>query len=350
MRIDNGELIIENPSVKKILTLVVILFVSVWWCIRSVGPVDRTDATPILVPIQSGDSVARIALKLSESELIHSQFFFKIVAKYSGKSGQLQAGTFALSKALSVSEILDVLHTGKSQEAKVTIPEGFTVADIDALMAKKGFGNPGDIIDCAFRCDFSSFEFLPPTSHGTREQGIGSKLEGYLFPETYALSTGEYNPKFFLERMLGEFRRRIVTAHADAIKKSGKTLANLVIMASLIEEESRHDEERAIVSGILWKRLENKVVLGVDATTRYGTRKKTEALRKSDLEADSPYNTRRKQGLPPTPIASPSESSFMASLEPTASQFWYYLHGTDGVIHYAVTDEEHIKNKYKYLR
>lgn len=335
---------------KKILVLVVILIISVWWCIRSIGPVDRSDAKSILVPIQSGDSVSRIAQKLYDVSLIRSPFAFKIVAKYSGKSGQLQAGTFALSKSLSVSEILDVLHTGKSQEANVTIPEGFTVADIDALMAKKGFGNPGDIIDCAFRCDFSSFEFLPPTSHGTREQGIGSKLEGYLFPETYALSTGEYNPKFFLERMLGEFRRRIVIQHDTAIKKSSKSLSDLVIMASLIEEESRPDEERAIVSGILWKRLENKVVLGVDATTRYGVGKKSEALTKSDLEADSPYNTRRKQGLPPTPIASPSESSFMASLEPTASQYWYYLHGTDGVIHYAITDEEHIKNKYRYLQ
>lgn len=335
---------------KKILLLVVILLAVAWWGIRSIGPVDPADTTPILVPIQSGDSVAKIAEKLSSATLIHSPFAFKLVAKYSGKSGQLQAGTFALSQSLSVSEILDVLHTGKSQEAKVTIPEGFTVADIDALMAKKGFGNPGDIIDCAFHCDFGSFDFLPSTSVGTREQGIGSKLEGYLFPETYALSTGEYHPKYFLERMLGEFRRRIVVAHADAIKKSGKSLADLVIMASLIEEESRHDEERAMVSGILWKRLTNTVVLGVDATTRYGTGKKSSALTKADLEADSPYNTRRKQGLPPTPIASPSESSFVAALEPIASQYWYYLHGRDGVIHYAITDEEHVRNKYKYLR
>lgn len=335
---------------KKIFFFGVVVLILGWWVVRAFGAVNSANSTPVLVPIQSGDSVARIAEKLSKAELIHSPFVFKLMAKYSGKAGALQAGTFALNQSLSVSEILDILHSGKSQEAKVTIPEGFTVADIDALMASKGFGNPGDIIDCAFHCDFSSFDFLPSQVGGSREQGIGSRLEGYLFPETYALSTGEYNPKFFLERMLGEFRTRIVIAHADEIKKSGHTLSDLVIMASLIEEESRHDDERAIVSGILWKRLSSKVVLGVDATTRYGTGKKSSALTKADLEADSSYNTRRKQGLPPTPIANPSESSFIASLKPKESPYWYYLHGSDGVIHYAVTDDEHIINKRRYLK
>ncbi|MBP7114362.1 MAG: endolytic transglycosylase MltG [Candidatus Peribacteraceae bacterium] len=333
-----------------LLILVIGVIMCGLWFRHALSPVDSTDTKEASFTVQSGQSIGIIAANLKERGLIRSPLVFKWYARLTGVAGKLQAGSFAVSPSASSSEIIAILHSGKTQEFLITVPEGYTVADIDALFAAKGLGEPGDIIACAFTCDFSSFDFLPPTgAQGGEEFKIGSKLEGYLFPETYSVSPTDYVPKFALERMLGTFRKRIVTEYAEDISKSGYTLHEVVTMASLVEEESRHDEERAQVAGILWKRLENAVVLGVDATTRYRLNKMREVLTKADVEIQSAYNTRRTQGLPPSPIANPSENSVIAALKPTESQYWYYLHDNTGAIRYAVTNDEHNRNRAKYL-
>jgi len=333
-----------------IIFLIVASLVFISWEFIAIRPLHPEDQKSKAFTVSQGDSLSTIATHLSEEKLIRSALAFRIYARFSGASRYLQAGVFGISPSYSVSDIINIIKNGKSEEFLVTIPEGYTVAQIDTLLAKKGLGKEGDIIDCAFHCDFSSFDFLPETTGGSREEGFGSRLEGYLFPETYAVSPAEYVPKFFIERMLGTFRKRIVTGHAADLKESGRSLTDIVTMASLIEMESRHDEERTIVAGILWKRLDNKVVLGVDAVTRYALSKPTEVLTKNDLETVSRYNTRRSQGLPPSPIANAGESAFSAALHPKKSPYWYYLHGNDGVIRYAVTNDEHNVNKARYLR
>lgn len=335
---------------KFLIVPVIVAAIFTLWFWRALSAADSANTKSESFTVKSGESIGIIASNLEERGLIRSPFAFKTYARFVGVAGSLQAGSFSVSPSQSTSEIIDTLHQGKSEEFLITIPEGYTVADIDALLVKKGLGEPGDIIDCAFTCDFSTFDFLPATAApGGEPLKIGSRLEGYLFPETYAVSPAEYNPKFFIERMLGTFRKRIVNEYADDIKESGRTLHEIVTMASLVEEESRHDEERAEVAGILWKRLENSVVLGVDATTRYRLSKMTEPLTKADVEIDSAYNTRRTQGLPPSPIANAGESSFVASLNPKETQYWYYLHDRSGIIRFAVTNDEHNRNRAKYL-
>ncbi len=320
------------------------------WFWHALWPVNSGDAKDVSFTVQPGESIGIIAANLKDRGFIRSPWVFKTYARITGVAGKLQAGSFALSPSASSADIIVVLHSGKTQEFLVTIPEGYTVADIDALFVSKGLGKPGDIIECAFRCDFSSFDFLPAApAQGGEAFKIGSRLEGYLFPETYSVSPADYGPKFALERMLGTFRERIVVEYASDIAKSGHTIHETITMASLVEEESRHDEERAQIAGILWKRLANKVALGVDATTRYRLNKKRDVLTKTDVEIDSAYNTRRTQGLPPSPIANPSEASVIASLNPIESQYWYYLHDPSGVIHYAVTNDEHNVNRARYL-
>ncbi|HRH94062.1 MAG TPA: endolytic transglycosylase MltG, partial [Candidatus Peribacteria bacterium] len=134
------------------------------------------------------------------------------------------------------------------------------------------------------------------------------------------------------------------------LSRSGRTLHQAVTMASLVEEESRHEDERPVVAGILWKREEAGTILGVDATVRYIVGKPSAALTVTDLDTASPYNTRKVAGLPPGPIANPGVSAIVAALQPQASEYWYYLHGTDGMIHYARTNDEHNANKARYLR
>jgi UPF0755 protein len=301
-----------------------------YWYQMALSPVAPGSAQRIPLTIEEGSGLKIIAQTLHEKSVIRSPLAFTLYVKKKGLESSLQAGDYVLSPADDVPEIAAALQGGRSKEEKITIPEGYTVAQIDKLMAEKGFGEAGDILDCAFKCDFSSFEFLPTQNFGELERGYGSKPEGYLF--------------------LGTFRARVVNELDADIKASGRDLHEITTMASLIEEETRTDDERLVVSGILWKRFDAETGLGVDATVRYVLRNISDALTAQDLQIDSPYNTRKYRGLPPGPIANAGLPSIKAALRPEDSPYWYYLHGSDGQIRYGETNDEHNANKAKYLR
>ncbi len=337
---------------KRLIAIIAVLAIILWsgyrlWLYLGLQAMDAVSEARVIVEIPKGTSTAGIAELLKEKGLIRSTLAFKVFVKGSEVAGKLQAGNFVLSPAMTVAQITDALTSGVAQESSITIPEGYTVKDIDVLLAEKGLIEEGELMECARVCDFSTFTFLPSLS-GLAERG--GRLEGYLYPDTYFVETADFHPKFFLERLLGEFEDRVINDVSADIKASGRPLHEIVTMASLIEEETRTDVERPIVSGILWKRFDEGMGLGVDATVRYILEKQTAALTTADLNINSPYNLRKFRGLPPGPIANPSLASIKAALHPVASEYWYYLHGKDGVIRYAVTNEEHNLNKARYLR
>ena len=335
---------------KKLFILIVaILGAGYLWYALALRPVDAEGSKRIKFTVEPGSTSAAIAEHLAEANLIRSPLAFKIRLKLHGLDGSLQAGVFLLDQSQSVDELVHMLQTGKAEEMIVTIPEGFTVKDIDALLAEEKLSQPDDILDCARVCDFSSFDFLPFEKREELAER-GGLLEGYLFADTYYVEPDNVVPKFFLERMLGEFRTQVVHSFHRDIEASNRSLHEIITMAALIEKETRTNDERAMVSGILWKRFDEGMGLGVDATVRYIQDKKTGVLTTMDLNTNSPYNLRKFAGLTPGPIASAGLQSIKAALFPKASQYWYYMHGWDGVIHYAKTNEEHNINKYKYLR
>lgn len=344
-------LVVYDPAMLRLLkfflVLAVLFGISFIWYKHALTPVDAGSDKRVTVKIPKGSSVKQIAGILEEDDLIRSSIAFETFVRLRGLSGNLQAGSFIMKQNQGVSEIVEALRTGIGEEGVITIPEGFTVKDIDALLAEKGVIEAGEIITCAQTCDFSSFEFLPKVS-GLAPRG--GTLEGYLFPETYFIDTNEFVAKFFLERLLGTFRNRVVEGLAGDLKKSKRSLHEIVTMASLIEEETRTDDERPTVSGILWKRFDAQMGLGVDATVRYILEKQTGKLTVKDLNDNSAYNLRKFRGLPPGPIASPSLSAIRAALHPKETSYWYYLHGTDGQVHYAETNEEHNTNKFLYIK
>ncbi len=336
--------------IKRLLLLAgfLVLACGVWFW-QALKPVSK-DSASVIVTIQKGTSVAGIARTLADQHLIRSASAFTWYVGFRKLQTKLQAGVYELKPNQSAEDILTALTTGKTDDIAITIPEDRTVADIDDLLAEKGLGEPGDFIACAFDCDFSAFAFVPQKNSGTRQNGIGSKVEGYLFPDTYFVSKGGYDPKKLIERMLQEFDARVAKAYARDIQENPQPFAKIITMASLIEKETRHQDERAVVSGILWKRYNERQLLGVDATVRYFLHKPTSAITAKDLDTDSPYNTRKSVGLPPTPIANPGEASILAALHPESSEYWYYLHDSQGRIHYARTNDEHNENRQRYLR
>lgn len=334
-------------SRKVLITIATIVLLSFAWYKSSLRPVDSGDKANVSVQIPTGASVSAIASLLEGKDLIRSSSAFKLYARLHGKQSSLKAGSFILQRSESVPDIIATLTRGFSEETALTIPEGYTVKDIDALLADKGFTKPGAILACAKVCDFSAYAFLPKVAKPADRAG---KVEGYLFPDTYFVVKDTLTPESFLKRLLDTFQKRVVVGLAADLKQSGRSLSDIMTMASLIEEETRTDEERPTVAGILWKRYDAKIGLGVDASVRYVLNKPTAAITKSDLDIDSPYNLRKYRGLPPTPIANPGIESIKAALHPVASDYLFYLHGTDGKIHYAKTNDEHNENRAKYLR
>jgi UPF0755 protein len=316
------------------------------WSVATERPVNPADTERVMVTIPTGSSASDVAILLSDAGVIRSSLAFQVRVRVAGLASSIRAGTFVLYRSLDLSTIISTVTQEGTGEVAVTIPEGFTVADIDALIAKLELADSGAILDCATRCDFETFEFLPSTAP---RAGKGGRLEGYLFPDTYFVAPAEFVPKFFIERLLGTFRKRVITDLSADIASANRSLADIVTMASLVEEETRTDEERPIVAGILWKRLDAGMGLGVDATVRYVLGKRSGALTSQDLAVDSLYNLRKYAGLPPGPIANPGLSSIRAALRPQSSTHWYYLHDGQGQIHYADTNDAHNANKAKYL-
>lgn len=329
---------------KKICACIIItIFGSYLWYSHALSPVDSTAAARSKVTIDAGSTTSNIADLLKKEGIIRSPFAFKLHLKIKGLDGSLQAGVFLLDTTQSVDDIVRILQTGRAEEMIVTVPEGFTVQDIDNLLVQMQLIEKGEAIACANTCDFASYDFLPEDSTDLAEKG--GKLEGYLFPDTYYVPASDFVVKFFFERMLNAFRKNVVEEYGEEITD----LHELMIIASLVEEETRTDEERPIVAGIIWKRYEAGWGLGIDAAVRYIVNKSSAAITHADLNINNPYNLRKFKGLPPGPIANVSIKSIIATLKPEKSPYWYYLHDKTGQIHYSKTNEEHNTNRYNYL-
>ncbi|MDO8522752.1 MAG: endolytic transglycosylase MltG [bacterium] len=213
----------------------------------------------------------------------------------------------------------------ESHEIAITIPEGLNFRQIGDLLEKNGLFTKSDFI------------------------AVAQQEEGFLFPDTYRFYK-DAKPADIISKMEENFNKKITQDILDKIGAQKKSLKDIIIMASILEEEVKSTEDRKIVSGILWKRISLGMGLNVDAALTYVLGKTSAELTDKDLKYDTPYNTYRYRGLPPTPISNPGLDTIFAALNPTISKYFYYLTDKKGNAHYAVTLEEHSLNKFKYLR
>lgn len=312
---------------------VLILSAFFWWQIMT-RPVQMGSDEVQRFVVRKGSGVNAIADELHEAGLIKSPTAFKIKVQELGLAGDIQAGSFELSPGQNTEEIAKSLTRGTS-DMWVTILEGWRREEIAASL-KESFEGKGE--------SFDEEVFLRATEGE----------EGYLFPDTYLVPL-EMDEETLASLLTNTFDTKVTDEMITNAEKSSRSLEQIIIMASLIEREAKTDESRKLVSGILWKRLDNDWPLQVDATLQYATGydriqddwwKPPTAAEK---EIESPYNTYKYPGLPPAPIASPSLSSIKAAIYPTESEYWYYLTDLDGNMRYGVTLEDHNQNIQQYL-
>lgn len=285
--------------------------------------------------VQAGDSVPLIAKKLKEQKLIRNQFAFLTLIELKNLDKKVRVGQFKLKRSMTPLQILKIITDPNQKEIVFLVKEGEAITDIDKKLFELGLIEKGDFIKCARDCNFAEYNFLPKNS-----------LEGYLFPDTYFLEETTFSPENLTKRMLENFERK-TGPFLPEIQKNKRTLNEIIIMASIIEKEVRTKDDYPIVSGILWKRFDAKWGLDADATLLYG--EDTKIITPALLAKNSPYNTRKFRGLPPTSIANPGLATIRAALFPQTSPYWFYLTAQNGRVIYAKTNEEHEVNKKKYL-
>ena len=329
---------------KKILLLLLVLGLGVVFLLYSGYSsaihyaLNPAGSNRITVTVPEGATGGDVADLLYEKGLIKSPAAFSFYLRRNDLDNRLKAGRFLFQENDDMEKIVEILADGKSSEIIVTLLEGWTARQIAEKLEAEGLTTAEDFMKCVTECEFD-FNFLP--------EGY---LEGYLYPDTYFVNPDQYTDQDFIARLIGTLKSKLSDEDWKAINASDRSFADIMIMASIVEREERSAAQRPTVAGILWNRFDANIGLGADATVLYGLGRTSGGLSYEDLQNDSPYNTRKYAGLPPTPISNPSITSIHAALYPEDTDYWYYLHDSDGVIHYAKTLDEHNANKARYIR
>jgi len=299
---------------KKIIVLFLVSsFLFLAYCYWSYLPVNSDQNSRSFV-INQGDGLKTISDRLYKNKFTKNQFSFFIFAYLSNKSKDIKAGGFKLSSSYNLSQILNTLTTGGSQDFWLKIIPGTRIQEIS-----------------------SKFTF-------------DQSLEGYLYPDSYLI------PNYFTVNEVISVIKNNFDDKISSLNIPKNNLSQIITIASLLEREAKTKTDKQMVAGIINNRLKIGMALQIDASVQYARDTKTspakywKELTKNDLKIKSIFNTYQNPGLPPSPICNPSIDSIFAAVNPTPSDNLFYIHGTDGTMHFAQTLEQHNKNIEKYLR
>ena len=303
-----------------------------------------TPPVEIMVEVVADDTVDTVAGKLKEAGLIEYSWFFKLYANITGAEEKIGMGTHTLNTDMDYHALVLGMRSSAgnmtAETVEVTIPEGYTVAQTIAVLAKNGVNTEAALTAAAQTADFD-YDFIDNESEDI------SRLEGYLFPDTYEFYVNE-KPENALNRLIKNFNSKMDDGLLAVAADRGYDLRKIVTIASLIEKETDSTDQARIAS-VIYNRLDGpgdkggtNGLLQVDASLLYGLPGHEGAITQADLETDTPYNLYKYAGLPPTPIANPGLTAIEAALEPEETGYYYYALGKDGKHHYSTTYNEHL--------
>lgn len=291
----------------------------------------RSDGAPVRVTVPVGATMKAAAESLSHAGVIGSPKAFRVYAKLRRGDRAIKAGTYELRRNASWSSVLASLRSGRGIVNTVTVPEGFTLTQTEALLASR-LSLPLDSIRAATRDSMLLQRLGVPRPD----------LEGYLFPDTYFFPPGT-TARAAVQAMVRRFEQRWKPEWSARLDTFALSRHDLITLASIVEEEAKLPEERPVIAGVYWNRLRKGMLLQADPTVQYALPKYQERLLYRHLSVRSPYNTYRYRGLPPGPIAAPGEASIVATLYPADVKYLYFVAYPDGHHEFRVTAAEHEK-------
>ncbi|HBY20542.1 MAG: hypothetical protein A2Y24_07940 [Clostridiales bacterium GWE2_32_10] len=340
-------------NIKLILWIIVIVIIFICgynyilYLYKNVPTENSRNSTIIEITIPKGAATKGIAKVLKLKNLIINEDIFRLKSKLYHYDGKYNSGMFELSMNMTNEQIMKYLITEKGRQKldnRLTVPEGYTIAQIGKRLEEKGICTVQEFIDEMNIFDTKKYRFL--NNLPTR----ANKLEGYLFPNTYDLSE-KVNAKEVISKMLESFDKHFKPEYHDKAIKLGYTVDQVITIASIIEREVKKPEERRKVAGVMYNRLKKGMKLEMCSTVQYAQGKIKERLYDKDLEIDSPYNTYKNNGLPIGPISNPGMDSILAALYPEENDYYYFVLKNEktGEHQFSKTFEEHVKAKKQWL-
>lgn len=357
-----------RPAVVLLASVVIVFFIAratVNYVLSNyINPVNENDATPIEVVIPSSASASSIARILynaggqDEDGLISNTAVFKVYVDFVGKANKMRAGTYVLSRNMSIKQIVDVICEGNAPKATATftVPEGYDIRGIAGILQKNSLLDDADTLynEAKLGTDFNTFAFISSIGSSATAQSRSFVLEGYLFPDTYEVYA-DASIDTILIKMLNRFNEVFTDEYAARAAELGMTVDQVVTLASLIEREAQVDSDFAKVSAVFHNRLSDSMALQSCASLSYVLHENKYTFTESELATDSPYNTYMYKGLPIGPICNPGKTALEAALWPNESYladgYLFFCNGNPAEsreLVFAKTYEEHQENVKKY--
>lgn len=312
-----------------------------WLLINDFCAFSKADVTTT-IQVTASDNLKSVADKLHDAGLIQYKWFFRFFGGLADANDKIGIGSYELNSEMDYMALINAMHNSSggmnTDTVRVTIPEGYTVKQIIDLLAKNGVNTEENLTQAAQTATFN-YDFIDNSS------GDISRLEGYLFPDTYDFYVNE-KPESALRRLITNFTTKMDDDMMAQVEASGHSLKEIVTVASLIEKETAGSDQKTIAS-VIYNRLTDTGshgtygMLQVDASLLYALPDHEGTITNDDKKVDSKYNLYKYKGLPPTPIANPGLTSLEAALEPESTDYYFYALGKDGTHHFSTTLQEH---------
>ncbi|ADH86912.1 endolytic transglycosylase MltG [Desulfurivibrio alkaliphilus] len=329
----------RRPALWLAAGLLPVLLALVWFWSYAAG--SGPAAAETLVYIPPGSSFAAVERTLVEAEVLREDRRFRWLAYLSGQRGRLRAGEYAVAAGASPREILQLLTTGRTVRRQVTIPEGSNLFQVARLLAGQ------QLLDAE---DFVAYVTDPVTvkRFGLDSPSPAPSLEGWLFPDTYFFTRGQSKEE--ITAVMVRRARTVLDELLAGRDDSGLSRLEIMTLASIVEKETGLAEERSLIAGVFFNRLEKGMRLQTDPTVIYGLQSFDRRLSRQDLRTPTPYNTYTIHGLPPGPIANPGRAAIAAVLEPEETDYLYFVSRNDGSHQFSTNLRDHNRAVNRYQR